>query len=321
MPESRVMRALVVDQPGGPEAMRLRQLPAPRPGPGQVVVAVEAAGVNPVDAGNRADPGWAGVRPPYVVGYELAGRIQAVGDGAAGWTAGDPVWGLLPVRGTRWGTYAEQVALDAGLVGARPPGLGAVEAASLPLAGATAVQLLDRLNPKAGEWLLIHGAAGGVGSLLVQLARGRGVRVVASASAQREALLRELGAEVFVDRHAGEVAQRARRVIGRELDMVADLVGSGTLAASLPVVREGGRTASIVELAGDLELAIDRNLTLHGMLVRPSRAVLETLAAVVADGRLRPVVDQVLDWTDAAVAHRRVESRRGQGKVVLRLAG
>ena len=321
MPESRVMRALVVDQPGGPEAMRLRQLPAPRPGPGQVVVAVEAAGVNPVDAGNRADPGWAGVRPPYVVGYELAGRIQAVGDGAAGWTAGDPVWGLLPVRGTRWGTYAEQVALDAGLVGPRPPGLGAVEAASLPLAGATAVQLLDRLNPKAGEWLLIHGAAGGVGSLLVQLARGRGVRVVASASAQREALLRELGAEVFVDRHAGEVAQRARRVIGRELDMVADLVGSGTLAASLPVVREGGRTASIVELAGDLELAIDRNLTLHGMLVRPSRAVLETLAAVVADGRLRPVVDQVLDWTDAAVAHRRVESRRGQGKVVLRLAG
>jgi NADPH2:quinone reductase len=315
------MRALVVDQPGGPEAMRLRQLPAPRPGPGQVVVAVEAAGVNPVDAGNRADPAWAGVRPPYVVGYELAGRIQAVGDGTAGWTAGDLVWGLLPVRGTRWGTYAEQVALDAALVGPRPPGLSAVEAASLPLAGATAVQLLDRLNPKPGEWLLIHGAAGGVGSLMVQLAQGRGARVVASASAQREALLRELGAEVFLDRHAGEVAQRARRTIGRDLDMVADLVGSGTLAASLPVVREGGRAASIVELAGDLELAIDRNLLLHGVLVRPSRAVLETLAAAVADGRLRPVVDQVLDWTDAAVAHRRVESRRGQGKVVLHLAG
>jgi NADPH:quinone reductase-like Zn-dependent oxidoreductase len=173
MPESSVMRALVVDQPGGPEAMRMGQLPAPRPGPGQVVVAVEAVGVNPVDAGNRADPGWSGVRPPYVVGYELAGRIQAVGDGAAGWTAGDPVWGLLPVRGTRWGTYAEQVALDAGLVGPRPPGLGAVEAASLPLAGATAVQLLERLDPRPGEWLLVHGAAGGVGSLLVQLARGR----------------------------------------------------------------------------------------------------------------------------------------------------
>jgi NADPH2:quinone reductase len=169
--------------------------------------------------------------------------------------------------------------------------------------------------------VLVHGAAGGVGSLFVQLARARGARVVASASAQREPLLRELGTEVFLDRHAGDVAQRARRVIGQELDMVADLVGYGLLAASLPMVREGGRVGSIVELAGDLEPAVDRNLTLHGVLVRPSRAVLGVLAAAVADGVLRPVVDQVLDLADAAVAHRRVESRHSQGKVVLRVAG
>jgi NADPH:quinone reductase len=314
------MRALVVQQPGGPEVMRLRQLPAPQPGPGQVVVAVEAVGVNPVDAANRADPSWAGVRPPYVVGYEVAGRIQAVGDDG-GWTRGDPVWGLLPVRGTRWGTYAELVTLDAALVGPRPPSLSAVQAASLPLAGVTAVQLLDRLEPTPGEWVLVHGAAGGVGSLFVQLARARGARVVASASGQREALLRGLGVEVFLDRHAGRVAERACRAIGQELDMVADLVGYGTLAASLPVVREGGRAGSIVALAGDLEPAVDRNITLHGVLVRPSRQVLEVLAAAVAGGSLRPVVDQVLELTDAAVAHRRVESGHGQGKVVLRVAG
>jgi NADPH2:quinone reductase len=313
------MRALVVEQPGGPEVMRLRELPAPRPGPGQVVVAVEAAGVNPVDAGNRADPGWAGVSPPYVVGYELAGRIQAAGD-EAGWRPGELVWGLLPVRGTRWGTYAELVTLDAARVARRPPSLSAVQAASLPLTGATSVQLLDRLDPKPGEWLLVHGAAGGVGSLFVQLARARGVRVVASASAQREPLVRELGVEVFVDRHAGQVAERACRAIGQELDMVADLVGYGTLAASLPMVRDGGRAGSIVELAGDLEPAVDRNLTLEGVLVRPSRQVLEAVAAAVADGSLRPVVDQVLELADAAVAHRRVESRRGQGKVVLQVA-
>jgi NADPH:quinone reductase-like Zn-dependent oxidoreductase len=145
MGESSVMRALVVHQPGGPEAMRLQQLPAPQPGPHQVVIAVEAVGVNPVDAGNRADPSWAGVNPPYVVGYELAGRIQAAGD-EAGWRPGELVWGLLPVRGTRWGTYAELVTLDAALVAPRPPSLSAVQAASLPLAGATAVQLLDRLE-------------------------------------------------------------------------------------------------------------------------------------------------------------------------------
>ena len=118
MGESSVMRALVVHQPGGPEAMRLQQLPAPQPGPHQVVIAVEAVGVNPVDAGNRADPSWAGVSPPYVVGYELAGRIQAAGD-ESGWRGGELVWGLLPVRGTRWGTYAELVTLDAALVGSR----------------------------------------------------------------------------------------------------------------------------------------------------------------------------------------------------------
>ena len=314
------MRALVVHQPGGPEAMGLQQLPAPQPGPHQVVVAVEAVGVNPVDAANRADPSWAGVNPPYVVGYELAGRIQAAGD-EADWMRGELVWGLLPVRGTRWGTYAELVTLDAALVAPRPPSLSAVQAASLPLAGATSVQLLDRLDPRPGEWLLVHGAAGGVGSLFVQLARARGVRVVASASAQRESLVRELGAEVFLDRHPGQVAERACRAIGQELDMVADLVGYGTLAASLPMVNEGGRAGSIVELAGDLEPAVDRNITLEGVLLRPSRAVLEVLAAAVADGVLRPVVAQGLDLADAAVAHRRVESRRGQGKVVLRVAG
>jgi NADPH2:quinone reductase len=314
------MRALVVERPGGPEELRLRELPAPRPGPGQVVVAVEAAGVNPVDAGNRADPTWAGLDPPYVVGYELAGTVEAAGDGA-GWQAGAPVWGLLPVRGTRWGTYAELVALDAALVGPRPASLSAVEAASIPLAGATALQLLGRLDPRPGEWILVHGAAGGVGSLFVQLARARGARVVASASGRREPLLAGLGVEVFLDRHRGDVAQRARRAVGQELDMVADLVGQGTLAASLPVVREGGREGSIVELAGDLELAVDRNITLHGVLVRPSREVLDALGAAVEARRMRPVVDQLLELADGRAAHERVETGRGQGKVVLRVAG
>src|SRR4029450_4940088 len=171
------------------------------------------------------------------------------------------------------------------------------------------------MAPRRGEWVLVHGAAGGVGSLFVQLARARGARVVAAASAERERLLGELGVEGFLDRHAGQVAERACRAIGQELDMVADLVGYGTLAASLPMVREGGRAGSIVELAGDLELAVDRNITLEGVLVRPSRAVLEVLAAAVADGSLRPVVDQVLELADAALAHRRVEARGGPGKV------
>jgi NADPH:quinone reductase len=132
-----------------------------------VVVRVGAIGVNPVDASNRADPTWAEIEPPYVVGYECAGWIEEVGVGVTRFASGDPVWGMCPVRGTRWGTYAEYVELDADWVGPRPAALDVVEAAAIPLAGSTAVQLLDRLALQSGDAVLVHGASGGVGRLFV----------------------------------------------------------------------------------------------------------------------------------------------------------
>jgi NADPH2:quinone reductase len=315
-----VSRALVVRRPGGPEAMELVELD-PRPvGATELRVAVEAAGVNPVDAGNRADPGWAGIAPPYVVGYELAGTVVEAGAAVTALEPGDPVWAALPVRGTRWGTYAEEVVLDARFVARRPERLDAVQAAAVPLAGSTALQLLDRLAPAPGEWLLVHGAAGGVGHLLVQLARERGARVVAPARPERERLLRELGVEAVVPREDSGAEQNPQGLLFRgEVAMVADLVGGGLLNRSLELLADGGRAASIVELSGDLEEAVDRNVALHGVLVRPGSATLERLAALVEAGTLRPVVDAVHDLADAAAAHRRVETGHGQGKVVLRV--
>jgi NADPH2:quinone reductase len=315
---SGFMRALVVHRPGGPDSMTLDDVPKPAARAGQVVIAVEAVGVNPVDAGNRADPAWAGIEAPYVVGYELAGVIDAVGTDVVGLEPGEPVWALLPVRGTRWGTYAEFVAVDAQFVGVRPPALDAVQAAAIPLAGATALQLLDRLDPPGGDWIVVHGAAGGVGSLLVQLARARGVRVAGSSSAQRHGFLRGLGVELALDRGDDDALDRAVAAMAVEPFAVADLVGQGLLARSLPYVREGGAAGTIVELHGDFEEAIDRNITIHGVLVRPGRKTLERLADAVAAGSLRPVVDEVVDIEDAAAAHRRVETGHGQGKVVLR---
>ena len=142
---SGAMRAVVVEQPGDAGALHMGELPDPSPLGAQVLVEIEAAGVNPVDAGNRADPAWAGLTPPYVVGYEFAGTVVA-GDGA-GLRSGDAVWGLLPVRGTRWGAYAERIAVDAAYVAPRPAALDVVQAAVLPLAGGTALQVLDRLDP------------------------------------------------------------------------------------------------------------------------------------------------------------------------------
>jgi NADPH2:quinone reductase len=199
--------------------------------------------------------------------------------------------------------------------------LDAVEAAAIPLAGSTARQLLDRLALGCGRSLLVHGAAGGVGSLLVQLARQDGVRVAGSASRARRELLQELGVDVILDREDEAVLQEATRRLGGDLDAVADLVGQGLMSRSLPGVREGGQAASIVELTGDYEEAVDRNITLHGVLVRPSAGTLDRLAAAVDGGSVRPIVDEVVELDGVAAAHRRLETGHGQGKVVLRMSG
>jgi NADPH:quinone reductase len=312
-----VGRTVVIRQPGGPEVLELAEMPSRPLGRSEVRVAVQAAGANPVDAGNRADPKWAGLEAPYAVGYEFAGRVEEAGELVSDLRVGDAVWGLLPVRGTRWGAYAEEVVADERFVAVRPPSLETVAAAALPLAGATALQLLDRLDPAPGEWLLVHGAAGGVGHLLIQLAHARGALVAAPASLARHDLLRDLAVDVIVDRHEPDAIRRARDQAGTDFAMVADLVGQGTLAASLNVISEGGRAGSIVELAGDLEEAVDRNVTLHGVLVRPGRDVLDSLAALAEAGNVRPVVDELVPLAQSRRAHQRLETGSGQGKIVL----
>ena len=313
------IRALVVRRPGGVEALELAVMPRRELGPQDVRIRVEAAGINPVDAANRADPTWARIEAPYVVGYECSGLILEAGSFVDDLREGDAVWALLPVRDTRWGTNADELVVDASLASPRPESLNAIEAAAVPLAGATALQLLDRLDPQSGEWMLVHGPAGGVGHLLVQLARTRGARVAGVASPARHELLRSLGVEIVVDRFHDEAIRAAHDAAGADFPVVVDLVGT-RLAASLPFTAEGGRAGTIVDLTGDFEEAIDRNVTLHGVLVRPGRSVLRRLADLVHDGRLFPVIDEVLSFDDRERAHRRIESGSGQGKLVFSVA-
>ncbi len=302
------MRAVVVEQPGGPEALRLVDAPEPEPGPEDVLVEVEAVGVNPVDLGNRSDPSWAGISAPYVVGYELAGRVA---------DTGEPVWALLPVQGTTQGALAERVAVPRQLVAPRPPELDPIVVAALPMGGCTALQVLQRMPLEAGSWVLVHGAAGGVGHLLVQMARGLGLHVVAASRFEDRARLEELGVDVWLDRAEPAPAAAAVHQLGRELDAVVDLVG-GQLESSLPYVRVGGRAATIVDLTGDLELAIDRNIDLHGVLMRPGRDRLYELAAEVAAG-VRPHVADTYPLERTADAHRRLAAGRVGGKLVITL--
>jgi NADPH:quinone reductase-like Zn-dependent oxidoreductase len=300
------MRAVVVEQPGGPEVLTLTTLLGPSPSHGEVLVEVEAVGVNPVDCGTRADPSWAAVETPYVVGYEFSGRLAG---------SGEEVWGLLPVQGTRWGALAEQVVVPAGLVATRPPELDAVSAAALPLAGCTALQVLERLRLPEGSWLLVHGAAGGVGHLLVQMAARRGLRVAAASRPEDRGRMKGLGVDLWLDRAVPDPAAAATQSLGHALDAVVDLVG-GLLEPSLPHISIGGHAATIVDLTGDLDLAIDRNLDLHGVLMRAGADRLGALALEVAAG-VRPNVVATYPLERTADAHRRLEAGRVGGKLVV----
>ncbi|HEX6499258.1 MAG TPA: NADP-dependent oxidoreductase [Micromonosporaceae bacterium] len=310
------MRAVVVEAPGGPDVLTLAELPEPTPDVQQIVVAVEAAGVNPVDVGNRMDNSWAGLECPYVVGYEFAGTVADVNGCDTDLSVGDPVWGVLPARGTRWGAYAERVAVDVSHVAPRPTRLDAVSAAVLPLAGGTAIQTLRRLDLPAGAWLLVYGASGGVGHLLTQLAAARGINVVAvSGPAYRTGLL-DLGARLWLDRaESPSPAAAVTERLGQPIDAAVDLVG-GQLVDAQAYVRPGGQLATIVDLAGDFDVAIDRNLTIHGVLLAPDRQLLDDLSAAVEAG-VRPIVRGSYPLAEASVAHERMEAGGVGGKLAI----
>jgi len=236
------MRAVVYERFGGPEVLEVQRVPKPEAGAGELLIAVHAAGVNPVDAQNRADGAWAELEPPVIPGYDFSGVIEVTDAGE--WAEGDAVFGALPIRVTRRGSYAEYCVVDARRVARKPEGLAHVEAAAVPTAACTAHEALRRLELEPGEWLLIHGGGGGVGTFAVQLAASRGVRVLASASSAHHELLAELGAEACIDYAAEDVCAGARRIAGRDVDAIA--------AHLLHHVAENAERGHGLELVGSL---------------------------------------------------------------------
>ncbi len=310
------MRAVIVERFGPPEVMQVRTVNRPKPSDGQVLVQVRAAGVNPVDASNRADGSWAGLEPPYTPGSDASGVVAAIGPGVGGFQVGDEVFSFSDFLGTRHGSYAEYQAVDADIVAHRPPTLSHLESAAVPLAGGTAYEVAGRLGVGPGEWLLVFGAAGGVGSFLVQIAKARGAQVAAVSSAANHEYLRDLGADLTLDYRGQDVLSAVADELGA-VDAVADLVGGDVVERSLAIVRHGGRVASICAMTGNFEPAVDRNITLHGVLVRPSGARLIELAALVAVGRLRPPPVEAFPLDEVVAAHHRIERGHGRGRVVL----
>ncbi|MFI7119027.1 NADP-dependent oxidoreductase [Amycolatopsis sp. NPDC049868] len=309
------MRAVVVRRFGGPEVLEFAEVPVPDPGPGQVRVKVTAAGVNPVDAGTRS--GFlteAGIVPPREVlgiGWDVAGTVDAVGDGVAGFAIGDSVIGLQDRPSAALGTYAEFVVLDADALAAAPRTASPAEAATLPLNGLTAIQALDLLDLPPGATVLVTGAAGAVGGYAVTLAKARGFRVVAVAGAADEALVRGFGAAVFVPR-GDFLADRVRAVIPGGVDAVLDTALLGLEA--LDAVANRGRF--VVFAAGAAPIPL-RGIKVEHVWIRADGPALAGLAALVDDGTLALRVADTLPLTEAVKAHELLAAGGLRGRLVL----
>jgi NADPH2:quinone reductase len=320
------MKAIRIDGFGGPEVLRLAEVHAPSAGPGQIVVRVEAAGLNFIDVYHRT-----GLYPnplPLVPGMEGAGPVVAVGSGVTLWREGDRVAWAGPI-----GAYAERVVLPADRAVVVPPGMGTDAAAAVMLQGMTAHYLCTDTYPLgAGRTCLVHAAAGGVGLLLVQMAKRRGARVIGTVGTEaKAALAREAGADEVILYTKEDFLEAVRRITGgRGVDVVYDAVGKATAEKSLDCLVPRGMMVFYGNASGPVPpidpLVLSRRGSLF--LTRPvlmhytaDRVSLEARAADVlgdaAAGRLKVRIDRTFPLAEAAEAHRALEGRQTMGKVLL----
>ncbi|HEY7602875.1 MAG TPA: NADP-dependent oxidoreductase [Gaiellaceae bacterium] len=303
------MRAVRQHVLGGPEVLVIEEAPKPEPGPTEVLVRVAAAGVNPVDWKTRAGGAFLG-EPPFTVGWDVAGVVESLGFGVTWIAPGDRVFGM-PRFPREAACYAEYVVSPSRHLGRIPDGLGDVDAAAVPLAGLTAWQsLVDTADVGEGSRVLVLGAAGGVGHFAVQIARARGAWVAGTSSSAKHGFLRELGVDEALDKDDP--------IAARGLDVVLDAVGGEVGLGALPALRDGGVlvTVSGFSVPGLVNAAAGR-VRVAGILVEPDRAGLEALAALAAEGKLRPHVDRTFPLEEAAAAHAVGEQGRTRGKLVL----
>lgn len=314
------MKAIVIHQYGDRSVLSLEQIPTPTPGDGELLVKVFACGVNPVDYKIRA--GMIGLPRsfPSVLGYDVSGQVAEVGSGVRRFKAGDDVFfsGLI----TDNGGYAEYCVVNESIVSQKPANVSHIEAAAIPLSGQTAWEaLFERAGVKAGESVLIHAGAGGVGSLAIQLAKWKGLTVFTTAGQpQHIEMVRQFGADHVINyKEADFVEVVQRQTHGDGVDVVFDTVGGDVFGRNFEALKVYGRAVCIVEREAPYPLlgAWFKNATIHTLFMERNRERLDQLANLVSEGRLKPVVEKTLPLADAARAHEMVEGGHVGGKVVL----
>ncbi|MEH1101859.1 NAD(P)H-quinone oxidoreductase [Micromonospora sp. CPCC 205561] len=322
------MRAMTIPEPGGPDALVWAEVPDPEPGPGEVVVDVRASAVNRADLLQRQGHYPPPPGAPAYPGLECSGVISAIGPDVAGWEVGREVCALLAGGG-----YAERVTVPAGQLLPVPAGVDLVDAAALPEAACTVWSNVVRVaGLDAGETLLLHGGGSGIGTFAIQLGVALGAKVVATARAAKHERLRELGAAHTIDYREQDFVEEVRRVTdGRGADVILDIMGAAYLSRNVAALAADGRLVVIGMQGGrrgelDLGALLAKRGTLAATALRSRplgqkaeivRGVRDQVWPLVESGAVRPVVDRRLPLTEAARAHRLVESSDHLGKVLL----
>jgi NADPH:quinone reductase-like Zn-dependent oxidoreductase len=303
------MKAITYAEYGDPSVLSLNDVPDPKVGPGEVLIRVRSASVNPVDwkvVAGYLDP-MMNVELPAIPGWDVSGVVEAVGFDTPEFKVGDEVMAYARKDWVKGGTYAELVAAPVRTVARKPESLDWHQAAGLPLAGLTAYQLLTRLGAKSGDTVLVHAAAGGVGILAVQIATALGAQVIGTASEKNHEFLRGLGAEPVT--YGDGLAERVRELAPEGVDVVLDFIG-GVLDVTKAVLADGGRHGSIVEA----EVADEGGLYLW---VRPDAEDLAALADLADQGKLTVPVADVFPLAQTADAFTVSAGGHVRGTVVI----
>lgn len=309
-----VMKAVRMHDYGGAEVLRYEDAPRPEPGEGDVLVKVHAAGVNPVDWKIREGHmrGFRAFPLPLILGWDFSGVVEELGPGVAGWKTGDEVYARPDIG--RQGAYAEYIAVRASEIQHKPKKLDHVNSAAIPLAALTAWQaIFDAGQLRAGQKILIHAAAGGVGTFAVQLAKWKGAYVIGTASARNHELLRELGADELIDYNTTCFEE-----VVKDVDVVLDAMAGEVRDRSWQVLKKGGILVSILGQPST-EAAKAHGARTAGLFVQPNQGQLEELADLADTGKVQPIIDTVLPLAEVAKAHEMNATLHTRGKIVLRV--
>jgi len=312
-PLPKTMKAVVAHQYGGPEVLKLEEIPVPELKENEILVRVVASGVNPADPlilGGKYAKEF-GTHLPLILGYDMAGLVEKTGAKVTKLKVGDPVYAYL-LWGGGWAEYCLSNETESAI---KPKSLTFTEASAVPLAALTAWQaLIDIGKIQGGQTVLIHGGSGGVGSFAIQIAKARGARVIATASATNQDLLKQLGADVAIDYTNPNWEATVHNV-----DFALLPVGGETMRRTYGVMKKGGIIATLISRADPAELE-KRGIRGAPVFSHPDAGELAEITKLIDAGKIKPVVSQVLPLTDAAKADQQAETHHTRGKIVLKIA-